>query len=111
LLQLFLIPRNIPSENIDQKKEKNKQNSHNDASPKKYITFTRNISQGKKTTSMKNYSKQILKKIKLNTIQAIVLTLSRESTRQIVAVVHIDSARASSAAANFALTFYEVHIE
>jgi hypothetical protein len=40
--------------------------------------------------SMKNYSKQILKKIKLNTIQAIVLTLSRESTRQIVAVVHID---------------------
>jgi hypothetical protein len=48
LLQLFLIPRNIPSENIDQKKEKNKQNSHNDASPKKYIIFTRNISQGKK---------------------------------------------------------------
>lgn len=78
--------------------------------PKKYITFTLNISQGKKkkklciwrTTQGRFWKRWTL----LNTIQAIVLTLSRESTRQIVAVVHIDSARASSAAANFALTFY-----
>ena len=32
-------------------------------------------------------------------------TLSRDKTRQVVAVVHIDNARASSAAANLALTF------
>lgn len=35
------------------------------------------------------------------------LTLSRERARQIVAVVHIDSERASSAAAILALTFYQ----
>ena len=39
-----------------------------------------------------------------------VLTLSRDRTRQVVAVVHIDNARASSAAANFALTFYQVQL-
>lgn len=33
------------------------------------------------------------------------ITLSIDRTRQMVAVAHIDSARASSAAANFALTF------
>lgn len=39
--------------------------------------------------------------------KTVILTLSRESARQIVAVVHMDSARASSAAANFAPTFYQ----
>jgi len=34
-----------------------------------------------------------------------VLTLSRDRTRQVVDVVHTDNARASSAAANFGLTF------
>lgn len=36
-----------------------------------------------------------------------VLTVSRDRTRQVVDVVHTDSERASSAAANFALTFYK----
>lgn len=36
-------------------------------------------------------------------------TLSRERTLQVVATVHIESARASSAAAIFALTFQYMH--
>lgn len=36
------------------------------------------------------------------------ITLSSERTRQIAAVVHIESARASSEAANFAFTFENV---
>lgn len=40
--------------------------------------------------------------------KTIELTLSRERTRQIVAVVHSDSAKASSAAANLALSFNQV---
>lgn len=37
------------------------------------------------------------------------LTLPRERARHIVAVVHIDRARASSAVANFALTYQRIN--
>lgn len=40
-----------------------------------------------------------------NQVKSIVLTVSRESARHKVAVVHIDRARVSSAVANFALTY------
>ena len=52
---------------------------------------------------MSSINHQTLRKIKWKLYKRD-LTLSRDKARQIVAVVHIDSARASSAAANFAWT-------
>lgn len=90
---VLCLPENSDSENMDCMDKGKKQTHHN-------MDYHRKKSE----PSSKNYLTQ------LDSRQTSELTLARERTRQIVAVVHIDSARASSAATNLTLTFNQVKI-